>query len=61
MKEAYKDAGCQLMGYADKGFRGMSSNKGVENISGGKEKKKRSVGKQKQTLKTGLVSRGPLI
>lgn len=46
MKEAYKDAGYQLMGYADQGFRVMSSNKAVENISDFKGQKIRTMENQ---------------
>ncbi|MCQ2968848.1 MAG: TRAP transporter substrate-binding protein [Clostridium sp.] len=43
MKEGYRNSGYELMGYADQGFRVMSSNKRIEQISDFKSQKIRTM------------------
>ena len=43
MKEAYRNSGYELMGYADQGFRVMSTNKVIEDISDFKNQKIRTM------------------
>lgn len=43
MKEVYRNSGYELMGYADQGFRVMSTNKVIEDISDFKNQKIRTM------------------
>lgn len=43
MQESYRDAGYELLGYADQGFRVMSSNKEVSSFSDFKGQKIRTM------------------